>query len=179
MLFEELFKKIVLLKEAADIENSIENLNDRIAKLRTKDINLNNKSLNKNVCILGWAFKKDTNDTRESAAIYVAKNLIKSNIYLNVYDPKVKESQIFFDMNYINGNDTCNREYVSVYNNPLDCIDKTNIIGILTEGDEFKDYDWEKIYKKMSKPAYIFDGRNILDREKLESIGFNYIGLGR
>ena len=140
---------------------------------------INKESLNNNVCILGWAFKKDTNDTRESAAIYVSDNLIKSNINLNIYDPKVKESQIFFDMNYINGNDTNNRKYVSVYNNPLDCIDKTNIIGILTEWDEFKDYDWKNLYKKMSKPAYIFDGRNILDKVKLESIGFNYIGLGR
>ena len=150
---------------------------DRFAK-KIKSL-INNKSLNKNVCILGWAFKKDTNDTRESAAIYVSDSLIRSNISISVYDPKVKESQIFFDLNYINENDTNNRKYVSVYNNPLDCIDKTNIIAILTEWDEFKDYDWEKIYKKMSKPAYIFDGRNILDREKLESIGFNYIGLGR
>ena len=140
---------------------------------------IKDKSLNKNVCILGWAFKKDTNDTRESAAIYVANNLIKSNIYLNVYDPKVKESQIFFDMNYINDNDTKNKEHISIYNNPIDCIHKTNIIAILTEWDEFKDYDWMNLYKKMSKPAYIFDGRNILDKVKLESIGFNYIGLGR
>ena len=140
---------------------------------------INEKSLNNNVCILGWAFKKDTNDTRESAAIYVANSLIKSDINLNVYDPRVNESQIFFDLNYINDDDTSNREYVSVHNNPLDCIDKTNIIGILTEWDEFKNYNWEKIYKKMNKPAYIFDGRNILDKEKLESIGFNYIGLGR
>ena len=140
---------------------------------------INKESLNKNVCIFGWSFKKDTNDTRESAAIYVANNLIKSSICLNVYDPKVKEDQIFFDMNYINGNDKCNREYISVHNNPLDCIDKTNIIGILTEWDEFIDYDWNKIFEKMNKPAYIYDGRNILEKEKLESIGFNYIGLGR
>ena len=113
---------------------------------------INKESLNNNVCILGWAFKKDTNDTRESAAIYVSDNLIKSNINLNIYDPKVKESQIFFDLNYINENDTNNRKYVSVYNNPLDCIDKTNIIAILTEWDEFKDYDWKNLYKKMSKP---------------------------
>ena len=140
---------------------------------------INKESLNNNVCILGWAFKKDTNDTRESAAIYVSDNLIKSNINLNIYDPKVKESQIFFDLNYINCNDINNRKSVSVYNNPLDCITNTNIIAILTEWDEFKDYDWKNLYKKMSKPAYIFDGRNILDKVKLESIGFNYIGLGR
>ena len=54
-----------------------------------------------------------------------------------------------------------------------------NIVAILTEWDEFKDYDWEVIYKNMSKPAYILDGRNIMDRNKLESIGFNYIGIGR
>ncbi len=140
---------------------------------------INKESLNKNVCILGWAFKKDTNDTRESAAIYVTNYLIKSNINLNVYDPKVKESQIYFDLNYINSNDINNRQSVSVYNTPLDCITSTNVIAILTEWDKFKYYDWEKIYKKMNKPAYIFDGRNILDKEKIESIGFNYIGLGR
>ena len=140
---------------------------------------INKESLNNNVCILGWAFKKDTNDTRESAAIYVSNFLIKSNLDLRVYDPKVQSQQIFFDLNYINDNDKKNKEHVTVYNNPLDCIDKTNIIGILTEWDEFKNYNWKKIFDKMSKPAYIFDGRNILDKVKLESIGFNYIGLGR
>ena len=140
---------------------------------------INKESLNRNVCILGWAFKKDTNDTRESAAIYVSDYLLRSKININVYDPKVEETQILFDMNYINSNDIKNKEFISVYNNPLDCLVKTNIIGILTEWDEFKDYDWEKIYDKMSKPAYVFDGRNILEKEELESIGFNYIGLGR
>ena len=140
---------------------------------------INKESLNKNVCIFGWSFKKDTNDTRESAAIYVANNLIKSNIYLNVYDPKVKRSQIYFDLNYINKNDAKNKRHVLVYDRHIDCIYQTNIIAILTEWDEFKEYDWEKIYDKMSKPAYVFDGRNVLEKEELESIGFNYIGLGR
>ena len=58
-------------------------------------------------------------------------------------------------------------------------INQTNIIAILTEWDEFKNYDWKKIYIKMNKPAYIYDGRNILDSEKLESIGFKYMRLGR
>jgi len=138
---------------------------------------INKEALINNVCILGWAFKKDTNDTRESASIYVADYLIKLNINLKIYDPKVTESQIFFDMNYIN--DEMNKECITVYNSPLNCINQTNIIALITDWDEFKDYDWEKIYKQMNKPAYIFDGRNLLDREKLESIGFNYIGIGR
>ncbi len=142
---------------------------------------INSKSLNKNICILGWAFKKNTNDTRESAAIYVSDYLIRSNINLNVYDPKVKRSQIYFDLNYINKNDAKNKRRVLVYDRHIDCleIEKTNIIAILTEWDEFKDYNWKYIYDKMSKPAYVYDGRNILDKDKIESIGFNYIGLGR
>ena len=140
---------------------------------------IKNKSLSKNVCILGWAFKKDTNDTRESAAIYVSDYLLRSNININVYDPKVKEAQIFFDLNYLNNSGKENKEHVSVYDNYVDCVDQTNIIAIITEWDEFKEYDWKNIYDKMYKPAYVFDGRNILDRDKLESIGFNYIGLGR
>ena len=138
-----------------------------------------NNSLNKNVCILGWAFKKDTNDSRESAAIYVSDSLIKSNIKINVYDPKVTKNQIKFDLNYINNDNKDITNNVSIYDNHLDCIYNTNVIAILTEWDEFKDYDWQKIYANISKPAYIYDGRNILDKNKLESIGFNYIGLGR
>ena len=140
---------------------------------------INKESLNSNVGIFGWSFTKDTNDTRESAAIYVANILMKSNIYLNVYDPKVKRSQIYFDLNHINKNDAKNKRHVLVYDRHIDCIYQTNIIAILTEWDEFKEYDWEKIYDKMSKPAYVFDGRNVLEKEELESIGFNYIGLGR
>ena len=140
---------------------------------------IRSKSLNKNVCIFGWAFKKDTNDTRESAAIYVSNHLINSKINLSVYDPKVNSNQIFFDLEYLNGNDKNNKKFTLVKKVPLDCVKQTNIIAILTEWDEFKDYDWANIFKKMNKPAYIFDGRNILNREELESIGFNYIGLGR
>ena len=51
-------------------------------------------------------------------------------------------------------------------------------IAVLTEWDEFKTYDWQKIYKRMSKPAYIFDGRNLLDKEMLEGIGFHVQAIG-
>ena len=58
-------------------------------------------------------------------------------------------------------------------------ISEYNLIAILTEWDEFKNYDWQYIYSKIKKPAFIFDGRNILDLEKIKKLGFNYIGLGR
>lgn len=150
------------------------------ARFADKIISLIDKHAFKNkVSFLGWAFKKDTNDSRESAAIYVADILIKSNISIDIYDPRVNENQILFDVNYINNDVKKNEKLLFVKDSPYACIEGNNIVAILTEWDEFKDYDWEVIYKNMSKPAYILDGRNIMDRNKLESIGFNYIGIGR
>ena len=63
--------------------------------------------------------------------------------------------------------------------NALLNLSEYNLIAIMTEWDEFRDYDWEMTYERMQKPAYIYDGRNILDIEIIKKIGFNYIGLGR
>ena len=139
--------------------------------------NLLESNLQQNILLLGWAFKKDTNDTRESAAIYVADNLINKDIRIDVYDPKVNKDQVDFDLSYLNEN--YDKSLVKFIEDPILNISNYNLIAIMTEWDEFKDYDWKNIYEKMSKPAYIFDGRNILDKNKLESIGFKYIGLGR
>ncbi len=148
---------------------------DRFSKKIIKCINDNN--FNKSVIFLGWAFKKDTNDTRESAAIYVANNLLNEGISIHIYDPKVNSSQIKSDLFLLNPNVDTSK--VNILSKPNSYFKKNNIIAILTEWDEFRDYAWTQIFKKMSKPAYVFDGRNILEKEKLESIGFNYIGLGR
>jgi len=51
-------------------------------------------------------------------------------------------------------------------------------IAVLTEWDEFKNYDWESIYEKMLKPAFVFDGRRILDNKKMEDIGFKFYKIG-
>ncbi len=135
-----------------------------------------NKLLHK-VLIFGWAFKKDTNDTRESAAIYVADNLLKNQILIDVYDPKVDKKQVKLDLSQLN-NDYSSK-MVNFSDTPTKNLSSCNVIAILTEWDEFKNYDWKKIYKNIRKPAYVFDGRNLLDMHKLKSIGFNYIGLGR
>jgi UDPglucose 6-dehydrogenase len=129
------------------------------------------------VLILGWAFKKNTNDSRESAAIYVANNLMKNKIHLDVYDPKVKSDQIHFDMSQINHD--YDPSLLNVIDDPFLNLKSHNIIAILTEWDEFKEYDWNKIYQKQKKPSHIFDGRNILNVTQVRNIGFNYMGLGR
>ena len=129
------------------------------------------------VLILGWAFKKNTNDSRESAAIYVANNLMENKIHLDVYDPKVKSDQIHFDMSQINHD--YDPSLLNVIDDPFLNLKSHNIIAILTEWDEFKEYDWNKIYQKQKKPSHIFDGRNILNVTQVRNIGFNYMGLGR
>ncbi len=134
-------------------------------------------NLKPRVLILGWAFKKNTNDTRESAAIYVANNLLNENIEIYIHDPKVKRSQVDFDLS--NLNPYYDKSLVNFKDDPLSDISEHNIIAIITEWDEFKYYNWKKIYSKIKKPAYIFDGRNILEVEKIRKIGFNYIGIGR
>ncbi len=76
-------------------------------------------------------------------------------------------------------NENYDKSLVKFIEDPISKISSYSLIGIMTEWDEFKNYDWENIYKYMRKPAYIFDGRNILDKDKLKSIGFKYVGLGR
>ena len=126
--------------------------------------------------ILGWAFKKNTNDSRESAAIYVADNLLNNKINVGVYDPKVENVQIQSDLKSINNKYT---ENIKFKRPPFDELINYNIIAIMTEWDEFINYDWKNIYNKMSKPAYIFDGRNILNDRLLKEIGFIYYAIGR
>ena len=135
------------------------------------------ENLEPNVLLLGWAFKKDTNDSRESAAIYVANNLINNNIKVDIYDPKVEESQIYFDLSTLNPD--FDNSLVNYIKKPFCNISDYNTIAIITEWEEFKDFDWEITFKKIKKPAFIFDGRNILEFEKIKKIGFRYIGIGR
>ena len=134
----------------------------------------------KKIGILGWAFKKDTNDTRESAAIYIADILIEERAHVQVFDPKVTLLQIRSDLNGLNTrSETENDKFLVNHSDPYEALNGTHAIAVITEWDEFKSYDWQKIYERMQKPAFVFDGRNILDQKKLESIGFSYQSIGR
>jgi len=140
----------------------------------------------KKISFLGWAFKKDTNDTRESAAIYVAEHLIEDGAEIHVYDPKVSETKIKADMRYVWELKGLTEEKITqklaqifVYTNPMEAAHKAHAIAVLTEWDVFKTYDWESIYSNMYKPAFVFDGRNILDVQKLAAIGFQVKSIGK
>lgn len=133
----------------------------------------------KKITFLGWAFKKDTNDTRESAAIYVADDLINEQAKIAVYDPKVSREKMLNDLNYLETrNLEENTKAVTTFENAYEACNGAHAIAILTEWDEFVKYDWERIYNSMQKPAFVFDGRNILDKEELKKIGFVYLGIG-
>lgn len=169
------------LNEVADYWEQVIIMNDhQKRRFSHKIVNtLYNTVSGKKIAFLGWAFKKDTNDTRESAAIYVADDLINEQAELCVFDPKVAEKQILSDLNYL-GSRTSeeNKQQVTVAENPYDACKDAHAIAVLTEWDEFRSYDWKKIYDNMMKPAFVFDGRNILDAKQLTEIGFIYKGIG-
>lgn len=169
------------LQEVADYWEQVIIMNDHQKRRFAVNIvrNLYNTVSGKKIAFLGWAFKKDTNDTRESAAIYVADLLLNEQAVIKVYDPKVEAKQVFGDLNYLETRKPeDNAEGVSCYDDPYEACKDTHAIAILTEWDEFKTYDWQRIYDSMLKPAKIFDGRNILNVNELRAIGFQVRSIG-
>ncbi len=125
----------------------------------------------KGICLFGFAFKANTGDTRESAAIFIAKRLIEEKAELVVTDPKALENARI-DLRGIDGD-------VSYVDDPYEAAAGCHAIALVTEWDLYRDLDFEKIYRSMMKPAFIFDGRNILDHRRLFEIGFNVFPIGK
>lgn len=128
----------------------------------------------KKIAVLGFAFKKDTNDTRESPAIYVCKDLLDEQANLSIYDPKVPEAQMRRDLGLADSDDS-----ITVCADAYEATRDAHAVLVMTEWDEFKDLDYKKIYDAMHLPAFLFDGRNILDLEALREIGFEASGIGK
>jgi UDPglucose 6-dehydrogenase len=169
------------LNEVADYWEQVIIMNDHQKRRFSKNIisTLYNTVSGKKIAFLGWAFKKDTNDTRESAAIYVANDLISERANIAVFDPKVAENQILSDLNYLESRSAEeNKKHISVNKNGYEACNNAHAVAVLTEWDEFKTYDWQKIYDNMLKPAFVFDGRNVLNKAELEKIGFIYQAIG-
>ena len=169
------------LNEVADYWEQVIIMNDHQKSRFSKNIvtTLYNTVSGKKIAFLGWAFKKDTNDTRESAAIYVANDLINEHATVAVFDPKVSRVQMLSDLNYLESRaNEANEKHLETAENPYEICKNAHAIAVLTEWDSFKALDWQKIYDEMYKPAFIFDGRNLLDKAALEKIGFIYRGIG-
>lgn len=169
------------LNEVADYWEQVVIMNDHQKRRFANNIiqTLYNTVSGKKITFLGWAFKKDTNDTRESAAINVADFLLNEQANISIFDPQVKEKQVLNDLYYLNSrSEDENKKGITVYDNPYESCKNSHAIAIMTEWDEFKEYDWQKIYDNMQKPAFIFDGRNILDSKKMKEIGFVFSAVG-
>ena len=138
------------------------------------------------ITVLGWAFKKDTNDSRESASIYLTNKLLSEEIKINIYDPMVESSKIIDDLQNIlienSFNDSKIKKIlkrVKIFDDMYNSLINASGVVICTEWDEFYEANWNRIFGKMKSPKYVFDGRNLLNISKLKQIGFKTYSIGK
>ena len=170
------------LDEVSEYWNQVIKINDYQKERFAKNImkSLFGTVSGKKITFLGWAFKKNTNDTRESAAIYIADLLIENGAEICVYDPKVSQQRMLSDLDYLNSRSSNeNNRALTCVEDPYEACKDSHAIAVITEWDEFKSYDWQSIFKSVVKPAKVFDGRNILDREQLKDLGFDVYSIGK
>jgi len=130
-----------------------------------------NTIVDKKIALFGFAFKANTGDTRESPAIFVARKLLEEKALLAISDPQALDNARH-DLAGLDGR-------VSFESDPYKAAAGAQAIAVLTEWEQFQSLDYEKIYKGMKKPAFVFDGRNILDHPRLFAIGFNVFPIGK
>ncbi|MBZ5495910.1 MAG: nucleotide sugar dehydrogenase [Acidobacteriia bacterium] len=129
-----------------------------------------NTIVDKRIALFGFAFKANTSDTRESPAYYVARKLLEEKANVVITDPKAIDNARQ-DM-------AVNPQKVEFADGPYEAARGAHAVAIMTEWDLYRSLDWEKIYRSMEKPAFVFDGRNILDHKRLYELGFNVYPLG-
>ncbi len=176
------------LNEVADYWERVVSINSYQTKRFSLNIidSLDNSIKDKLITIYGWSFKKDTNDSRESASIYLTKELLIDGALVNVYDPMVGEERIKSDISNILN--TCkfkntqiqfflNR--LKVFKSPYNASKNSNLIAVCTEWDQFLKLNWKNIFVAMKGYPKIHDGRNILDIKRLKEIGFETYSIGK
>ena len=173
------------LEEVANYWQGVLNINNwqksRISKVIVNYLfgNISGKK----ITILGFAFKANTNDTRQSPCISICKDLLEEGAHLSIYDPKVENYKIDNDLKDLK---TENQDYVENEENRVwinypsveQAASESDAIVILTEWEEFSQIDWEKIIKLMRRPAWIFDTRACIDYDKAKRAGFNIWHIG-
>ena len=155
------------LNEVANYWNAVIELNEwqmlRISKIVVS--NLFGSVSNKKIGILGFAFKADTNDIRESPAIEICKNLINDGARLNIHDPKVHED----DLNKVLSTPSHEKEDWDIAKNINDVFVDSDAVIILTEWEAYKKIDWDSQVKLMRRPSWIFDTRNLLELKNIDT----------
>jgi len=161
------------LNEVADYWEKVVQMNEYQQERFVKKIikEMFNTIVAKKIVLLGFAFKANTGDTRESPGIPVAKKLLAERASLVICDPQALENA----RRELAGLDGDVRYEADPYRAVIDA----HAIAVITEWDVFKELDFEKVFSVMQKPAFVFDGRNILDHQRLFQIGFNVFPLGK
>lgn len=173
------------LDECAAYWNQVIIMNDYQKKRFSEKVvaKMFNTVTGKKICVLGYAFKKDTGDVRETPSMFVVRDLLQEQAKIHVYDPEVKREDMWTEMDYTCGVNHDNTpgldESVVTATDPYEACEGSHAVLVMTEWDCFKTYDYERIYKSMAKPAFLFDGRNLLDHDKLREIGFEVYSIGQ
>ena len=133
----------------------------------------------KRIAILGFAFKKDTNDTRESPAIYICRDLLREHAHVSIYDPQVDPETIRQDLINAKVPTSLIESNLEIHIDPYATLKDAHALVALTEWDEFRDLDFARIHDLMLKPAFVFDGRAILPTTTLKAQGFDAFTIGK
>jgi len=129
----------------------------------------------KKLAVLGFAYKKNTSDTRHTPARDVCATLLAERASLSIHDPRVMKEAISVALTDVDGAE----RLVAVESDPYLACQNAHALIVLTEWDQFNDLDFHKVYASMQKPAFVFDGRNLLDHDELRAIGFHVYGIGK
>ncbi len=169
------------LPQVASYWESVIQMNDwQKERFSGKIVNtLFNTVRNKRIAVWGFAFKKDTNDTRESAAIYVCRDLLLEGANIALYDPRVSQETIIADLKYVGVSQEMIDAQLTICDSCEDAALEAHGVAVLTEWDEFKEADYSRVLDGMHKPAFIFDGRNLLNHDTLRKIGFEVYAIGK
>jgi UDPglucose 6-dehydrogenase len=161
------------LEEVADYWEGVVRINNyQLARFtRTMLRAMFNTLTGKKICLLGFAFKANTGDTRESPAIYIARNLLAERAVVVVSDPQALANAAA-DLKDADGQ-------VSFVADPYEATAGCHAVAVMTEWDLYRELDFERIFETMLKPAFIFDGRNVLDHRRCFEIGFNVYPIGK
>ncbi|HNV57535.1 MAG TPA: nucleotide sugar dehydrogenase [Smithellaceae bacterium] len=125
----------------------------------------------KKICVLGFAFKADTGDTRESPAIHITRKLLAEHAEVVISDPRAL-SNAAADLAHEKG-------VIRYVEDPYKAATGCHALAVMTDWEAYRKLDYRKIYKSMVKPAFLFDGRNIVDHRKCFEIGFNVFPIGK
>ncbi len=160
------------LEEVADYWEMVVKMNDYQKErfLQTMLSAMFNTLAGKHICLWGFAFKADTGDTRESPAIYIARRLAEEKAVVHISDPQALKNA---------RKDLADIDDIRYIEDPYRAADGCEAIAVLTDWDIYRRLDFKKIFNRMEKPAFIFDGRNILDHKLCFQIGFNVYPIGK